>query len=332
MNRRQVFIALAALGAPFSTSRAQHASRVRRIGFLGVGAMPSQAEVDRSPFRLALRKLGWVDGVNLVFDRRYAASEKDVRDLAAKVLKDGAEVIVVLNGTLANAVRKETQTVPIVTFAAGDLVAMGLVASLARPGGNVTGVQVLQTDLAGKRMSLLRELVPGLRQVTAIGGLAGEPGASGEAFFKNFESELMQAGTRLGIKAQTRFWGTAGPRAMLEELAAQRAQGVLVMGNWGTWIHREDIFEFARRSGVPTLCDTRRYAPAGCLASYGSAEDESGQRVAAIVDKLLKGAKAAELPVEQPTKFELVVNLKTAKALGITIPQSVQMRADEVIE
>ena len=219
---------LAAIGASFPAS-AQQAEKVHRIAHLIVGPVQPVANIENNPFRRALRARGWIEGRNLVTDRRFAATEEEARPLAAAMVKTNPAVIVVLGGALANVVRQETTTIPIVALSAGDLVSTGLVASLARPGGNVTGVQVLQTDLAGKRLSVLRELVPGLRKAAA---LAWAP--LGSAVFASFERDFMRAGAGLGIAVQMRGIGSAGPGPIFAEMAAQGVQGLLVMAGSGT--------------------------------------------------------------------------------------------------
>jgi putative ABC transport system substrate-binding protein len=332
MNSSKVlalFLLLSSLGVS-SPAQAQPAQKIHLIGSIIVGPPQPPATYENQPFQVAMRARGWIEGTNFVIDRRFAPNEQEARPHAADLVKKGAAVIVVLSGVLANVVRQETTTIPIVTFSAGDLLSMGLVASLARPGGNVTGVQVLQTDLAGKRLSILREMVPTLRKAAVLGAASG--GTAGKPFIEAFERDLSSAAARLGIDAQVLFMDSAGPRPVFAVLAAQRIQGLLPMGGSATWAHRKEIFELAAKNRIPTLCDTRAFLAFGCLASYGFSGDEVGRQVAAIVDRILRGANVAEIAVEQPTKIEFVINMKTAKALGITIPQSVLARADEVIE
>ena len=332
MKRREFLpvLMLATIGASFPAS-AQQAEKVHRIGHLAVGSVLPTASFENISFRRALRARGLIEGRNLVTDLRFAATEQEARTLAAAMVKTRPAVIVVLSGLLANSVRQETTTIPIVTLAAGDLVSMGLIASLARPGGNVTGVQVLQTELAGKRLSVLRELVPALRKAAALGSSGNASSPSGSSFLASFERDFAQAGAALGVAVQMKLLGSAGPGPIFAELAAERTQGLLLMGGSGTWNQRAEIFELALKNRIATMCDTSGFVLSGCLVSYGFSAEEIGQRAAAIVEKILKGANAAEIPVEQPTKFEFAINLKTAKALGITIPQSVLARADEVI-
>jgi putative tryptophan/tyrosine transport system substrate-binding protein len=324
-------LVLATIGASFPVS-AQQSDKVHRIAHLAVGPVLPAATFESHPFRRALRERGLIEGRNLVTDLRFATTQEEARPLAAAMVRTGPSVITVLSGALANIVRQETTTIPIVTLAAGDLVSMGLVASLAQPGGNVTGVQVLQTDLAGKRLSVLREMVPGLRKASALGSTGLATSAPGSAFFASVERELEKAGAGLGIAVQMRSMGSAGPGPLFAEMAAQGTQGLLLMGGSGTWTHRAEIFELALRNRIATMCDTSAFVVPGCLVSYGFSGEEVGQRAAAIVDKILKGASPARIPVEQPTKFEFVINLKTARALGISVPQSLLVRADEVIQ
>ena len=333
MKRRVLMFVLifVTLGGSLA-ARAQQTDKVRRIGYLAIGPARSAEVFDGGFFSRALRERGWVNGKNFVIERKYFVTEQEVRPLAAALVKSGVEIIVVLSATLAGAVREETTTIPIVILAGGDLMTTGLVASLARPGGNVTGVQVLQTDLVGKRLSLLREIVPALRHATALGGTGVAPNPAGEVFRTRFEDALTLAGGKLGVAVQVRLLGTSGPRPLFTEMIAQRTQGILVMGGSGTFAHGKEIFELARKNRLPTMCDTRGYVVAGCLASYGFLVEEISGRAAELVGKILKGAKPADLPVEQPTKFEFLINSKTARAIGITIPQSVLAQADEVLE
>ena len=328
MNLREFLpvLMLATIGASFPTS-AQQPEKVHRIAHLVVGPVQPAANIENTPFRRAVRARGWIEGRNVFTDRRFAATEQEARPVAAAMVKTGPALIVVLGGALAYVVRQETTTIPIVALAAGDLVSMGLVASLARPGGNVTGVQVMQTDLAGKRLSVLRELVPGLRKATALHWASPD-----SAVFAGFERDFLRAGAALGIAVQMRGMGSAGPGPIFRELVAQGTQGLLLTGGAATSNYRAEIFDLAQRSRIASICDTSFYAHSGCLVSYGFSAEEIGQRAAAIVEKILKGASPAQIAIEQPTKFEFVINMKTAKALGITIPQAVLARADEVIQ
>jgi putative ABC transport system substrate-binding protein len=274
-----------------------------------------------------LRELGYEEGKNIVIEYRWAdGREERLAELAAQLVRLHPDVLV----THANAVRvaqQATSTIPIVMGVSADPVGMGLIKSLARPGGNTTGVASQMIDLSSKRLQLLKEIVPQLKDVAVL-GYESSPGAR-----RGFaESEV--AAQKLGVRVRP-FWLGAEPSALesiFAAIARERSTAIIVQADSVTGRYSDRIAALAVKRGLPAMGGARHFAVDGGLISYGGDFVEGWRVAARFVDKILKGAKPADLPVEQPTKFELVVNLKTAKALGITIPQTVLLRADEVIE
>jgi putative ABC transport system substrate-binding protein len=274
-----------------------------------------------------LQQLGWIEGKNLVIERRYAENRLErLPELAAELIKLNVDVIVGV-GTLAPlAAKRATTTIPIVMGAAGDPVGTGLVASLAHPGGNVTGMSLMAPDLGGKRLELLKELLPRLASVAVLWNAANPYPA---LVFK----EVQAAGSTLGIEVQSLearqpddFDGA------FESVRRQRPDALMTVEDPLTFNYRKRIADFAVGQLLPTLHGVRDFVVAGGLISYGANVADLYRRAAGYVDLILRGAKPADLPVQQPTKFELVINLKTAKTIGLDVPQSLLARADEVIE
>jgi putative ABC transport system substrate-binding protein len=247
--------------------------------------------------------------------------------LATELVQLNPDIIVVVNGYQAAAVRESTKTVPIVTMAAGDLVAEGLVANLANPWGNITGSQVMQPDTAAKRVALLKDTIPSISRVALLFGPVGQ------WFYDSVSRETRAAAETLRLTVQVFQARTPaeldGSFAVIQK---ERIQAALVTGDQFTFFHRRRVADLTMQYRLPTMCDARLWADAGNFMSYGADVPALIERAALFVDKILKGAKPGDLPVEQPTKFELVINLKTAKALGLTIPPSLLQRADQVIE
>jgi ABC-type uncharacterized transport system substrate-binding protein len=325
MKRRE-FISLlggAAVVWPLAT-RAQQAGKIRTIGILNAGSagVPSAVVLPD-----ALRELGWIEGKNIVFERRYAENRVErLPELAAELVRLNVDVIVGL-GTLAPlAAKRATTTIPIVMTAAGDPLGSGLVASLARPGGNVTGMSLMAPDLGGKRLELLKELLPRLARVAVLWNAANPYPA---LVFK----ETQAAGRTLGIEVQS--LEVRDPRdfdGAFEALRRQRPDALITVEDPLTFNYMKLIADFAAGQRLPTLHGFREDVAAGALMSYGANLADLFRRAAGYVDKILRGAKPADLPVQQPTKFELVINLKTARALGLEMPPALLARADEVIE
>jgi putative tryptophan/tyrosine transport system substrate-binding protein len=269
---RRTFLSLASgvLAVPLG-AEAEQPGKVHQVGLL-------LTSPDGEPgFLAALRNLGYVEGQNVSIERRYMADRKEgLPVLARELVQLNPDIIVVVNGYQAAAVRESTKTVPIVTMAAGDLVAEGLVANLAKPGRNITGSQVMRPDTAAKRVALLKETIPSISRIALLFGPVGQ------------------------------WFYDSG--------------------------HRRHVADLGMQYRLPTMCDARPWTDAGNFMSYGADVLVLIERAALFVDKILKGAKPGDLPIEQPTKFELVMNLRTAKGLGLTIPRSLLLRADQVIE
>jgi ABC-type uncharacterized transport system substrate-binding protein len=325
--RRREFIAL--LGSVAAawplTARAQQARKPHTIGYLNP-AMTAFTPVGAA-FTNALRELGWVEGQNIAIERRYAENRLErLPELAAELVRLNVEVIVAV-GTLGPlAAKRATSTIPIVMTAAGDPLASGLVSSLAHPGGNVTGLSLMVPDIAGKRLQLLKEILPQLARVAVLWNAANPYPTIA---FK----EIQAAGLRLGIEVQS--MAVRGPDdfdGAFEDARRQHPDALVEVEDPLTNSLHKRIIEFVAAEHLPSLHGVREEVEAGGLISYGASISDLFGRAAGYVDKILKGAKPADLPVQQPTKFELVINLKTARALGLEVPPTLLARADEVIE
>ena len=329
MDRRTFIGAFAGgLAIARSAAEAQQAAKVPRIGYLSsnLAGSPHMTE----GFRQGLRDLGYVEGRNVVIEFRDAEGKLErLPALAAELVALKVDVIVVGGTVAALAAKQATKTVPIVFVSAVDPVTDGLVTSLARPGGNVTGLSALAPELVGKRLEQLKQAVPGVSQVAVL----WQPGALGERTEKDMRKEAEVAARALGVRLQ--FVEVRGPddfdRAF-SDMTRARAGALTVLGSTMLINERRRLVDLAAKNRLPAVYGLREYVDAGGLMCYGPNNADMFRRAATYVDKILKGAKPGDLPVEQPTKFELVINLKTAKALGLTIPQSVLARADEVIQ
>jgi len=326
MDRRAFFGAVAAgvIAAPLAAS-AQPATTVRRIGVLSNGAPETPAV--RVESEAPLRALGWVDGKNLVVERRYSNGRAELlRPLAEELVRLKVEIIVTWGTAATLAAKNATTTIPIVIGTAADPVRAGLVTSLSRPGGNITGFSTVGVELDAKGLALLRELLPGLQRVGVLEN-------SANPYYRAVRKELDQACRSLGLQPIIIEVAAVGElENAIVEMARRRAQALYVPGDKLFYDNRVPLMRVALRYALPTLATDKELLEAGALVSYAHTYAEQDQRYAAFVDRILRGAKPADLPIEQPTKFELVINLKTAKALGLTIPQSVLLRADEVIQ
>jgi ABC-type uncharacterized transport system substrate-binding protein len=325
MNRRE-FIALlggAALSWPLA-ARAQQPERMRRIGVLGV-ATASAWNPWLMAFNQRLRELGWIEGRTVAIEYRWADGRSErFPELAAEFVRLKVDVIVTAGGAVT-AAKQATPLIPIVFAVASDPVGSGLVASLARPGGNVTGLSVQATDLAGKRVELLSEIVPGLRTL-AIMANVGYPAAAREM------AEVRASLHALGLDAATIEIQRAEDIAPALDAIKARAQALYVCIDPLTDASRARIDALALEARLPAITGFREAAEAGGLIFYGPNLPDLFRRAAELVDKVLRGTKPSEIPVEQPTKFDLVLNLKTARALGLQIPDTLLARADEAIE
>lgn len=322
--RREFIATLSATAAAWPlAARAQQPGKLPTIGFLGPDAAAWRSWTDA--FVVRLRELGWIEDRTVAIDYRWSEARPErVAEIAADFVRLKVDVIVT-HGDAVNTVKAATAAIPIVFAIATDLVGGGLVASLARPGGNVTGLSVQSADAAGKRLELLREVVPGLRRL-AIMFDAGYPSSVLEM------GEAQAAARTLGLEAvplEIRRTDDIGPA--FAALKA-KADALCVVEDALVEANRTRIITLALGARLPTVCSTRTYAQAGALMSFGPNFPDLFRRAAEMVDKILRGTKPGDIPVEQPTKFESVFNLTTAKALGLTVPHNLLVLADEVIE
>ena len=328
MDRRAFLGTLAGglLAAP-RASEAQQPAMVARLGILGAG---SAAGARLEAFIQGLRDLGYVEGRNLVIEyRNHEGKEERLPALASELVALKVDVILAVSTVPALAAKKVTRTLPIVFAAAADPVTSGLVTSLARPGGNVTGMSALAPELVGKCLELLKQAVPRVSRVAVL----WQPGAPDERTDKDMLKEAEAASRTLGVRLQAvKARGPEDVDRALSDVTKARADALIVLTSVMFISERRRLVGLAAKNRLPTVYPQRDFVDVGGLMSYGPNGPDLFRRAATLVDKILKGAKPADLPVEQPTKFELVINLKTAKALGLTIPPSVLGRADEVIQ
>ena len=325
--RQLIWFLLAALVFGFASAEAQQATRLHRIGYL----LPGNPGTDSTVFeaiRRGLRELGYVEGQNIAFEYRHTEGKRDrFPKLAAELVRLNVDIIVVVGGsTPARAVKYATQTIPIVMAGGSDPVEAGLVESLARPGGNVTGITSLSRQLGGKRLEFFKEAVPKLTNVAVLYSPAS-PNLSREV--KQVLPPIAHA-----LKLTLHPWEVRDANDFEKVFAAlnkERPNGLYVLAGAPMSANYKRIAGFALKSRLPSIYSSREAADAGGLMFYGADLAYSARRAAIYVDKIPKGAKPADLPVEQPTKFELVVNLKTAKQIGLTIPPNVLARTDRVI-
>ena len=328
IDRRAFLAATGAvlLAAPLA-AEAQQAGRVPRIAWLG-GQARETAHPYVQAFQRGLKDLGWIEGQNIVIEWRFSGGRAELLpDLAAELVRLRVDLIVVPSSPTALAAKNATKTIPLVTVAVGDPVALGLVASLARPGGNITGLtNSVGPEIAGKQLELLKEVVPRVSRMAVL----WNPNTRGNALALR-ETEI--AARALGLELQPLEARSLNDfdRAFAA-MTAKRAGALLVLGDVMFSTHRNRLADLAAKNRLPAMYAARESVEAGWLMSYGPNTPELFRRAATYVDKILKGAKPGDLPIEQPTKFELVINLKTANALGLTIPPSLLQRADQVIE
>ena len=329
--RRREFITLfggAAAALPHAVRAQQLAGRVYRIGYQSISSREQTLHLIKA-FEDALRSLGYRVGENVAIEYRFANGQMErLPDLAADLVRLGVDVIIATGGNPATvAIMKATTTIPIVMTSGVDAVNTGLVASLARPGGNVTGLAVdAGGEILGKRFELLKETLPNLSRL----GILWNPDV---AFIRNRQTAMAETARTLGLTTiPVEARGLDELAQAFATMVRERAQAFVMQGDSVLFNYRGQIAEMALRNRLPAATLQREYAEAGFLLTYGADIRDLYRRSAGFVDKIFKGAKPADLPVEQPTKFELVINLKTAKALGVDVPLSVQQRADEVIE
>ncbi|HSB23372.1 MAG TPA: ABC transporter substrate-binding protein [Burkholderiaceae bacterium] len=323
MHSRRRFLVGTLMLASSVAARAQQVKSPRTIGVLAQDLQPGLLEA----FRDELHKLGYVEGSGYRIELRNAAGRNELLPgLVEQLLRLGVNVIVAINTPAAQAAKKATRTVPIVMMRVADPVRSGLVPSLAHPGGNVTGLSFMPDALGPKGVELLREVLPQISRMAALyqGDNAGAV---------VIVDEVVRKGERLGLKFVRLPVKAPDDYASAFEVASRaRAEGLFVMDDGAITKHRQQVLDLAAKQSLPVVSIYRDFAESGGLIAYGPSLDIVYRRAAAYVVMLLKGDHASDLPIEQPTKFDLVVNLKTAKALGVTIPQAVLLRADEVIQ
>jgi putative tryptophan/tyrosine transport system substrate-binding protein len=327
MKRREAIMLLSGAAAAWPiTARAQQLSRVPRIGVLLLGTPTSFAPRTQA-FVEGLRDLGYVEGRTVAIEWKWGQDRDDLLpDLAAELVRSQVDVIVTGGTPPTKALKNATRTIPIVMAIVGDPVAAGLVDSLARPGGNVTGFSIVATDLSGRRLQLLKEIVPGLSSVAVMSNLANP---QSQMELRETQSAARRLDLRLHsvpISADTSI-GNA-----FEKIKKEPVQALIVVTDAILYSQRSRILDLVAGNRLPAMYPYRDFPEAGGLMSYAPSDRDLFRRAASYVDRILKGANPGDLPVEQPTKFELVINLKTAKALGLDVSLLIQQLADEVIE
>jgi len=326
MNKILWLFAIFLVGA-VEVADAQQPAKVPRIGILN-GASASVMFTSFESFRQGLHQLGYVEGKNIVIEYRYAEGNLErFAELAAEMIRLKPDVIVATGTQLIRSAKQATSTIPIVAAGAGDLVGTGVVASLARPGGNVTGSTNISSDLSGKRLELLKEVVPKASRVAVFWRTA--LGSQDEDEVKQTQISAPPLGLKLQLVP---IRSTDDFQRAFAVMTKENAGALIIIHGTFTNSHRRELVDLAIKHRLPTMCETAYWTEDGCLMNYGNDPRHSWRRAAVLVDKILKGAKPADLPVEQPMKFELVINLKSAKQIGLTIPPNVLARADKVIK
>lgn len=320
-----VVLALSLFLAPLA-AEAQPAARMWRIGYFAPGAQPPDA-LPPAPLREGLQALGYIEGKNITFISRWAEAKSDrMPRLAKEIVQSNVDLIVTLGGPPSEAAKAATSTVPIVMTAAGDAVEIGLVASLARPGGNVTGITDVASTLSAKRLELLKETLPAASRIAILWN-AGDRGMT--VRYREIEraANLLHVTVQaLGVREPEDFDGA------FAAMVRARPDALLLVADALTNLNRRRVLEFAAAHRIPAIYELDFLVRDGGLMSYGQKLDDAFRRATFYVDRILKGAKPGDLPVEQPTRYYLFINLKTAKALGLTIPQTILLQADQVIE
>jgi putative ABC transport system substrate-binding protein len=328
VTRLATALILLFLTAPLGTAAAESPEKMPRVGYISPGSSSDPARLRRfEAFRQGLRELGYVEGQSIVLEPRWAEGKYDrYPGLAADLVRLKVDVIVASGGAATLAVKQATRTIPIVMSVVIDPVGSGLVPSLAHPGGNLTGTSMMAPDLVGKQLEVLKEVVPKVLRVALLWNPAN-PGSASQLR----EAEAVARALKVGLQTLE----ARNPQEIDSAFAAmtkERAAALMVLVDAIFTNQVRQIADLAAKRRLPSIYGQREYAEAGGLMVYSSNPFELERRAATFVDKLLKGAKPADLPIEQPSKFELVINLKTAKALGLTLPSSVLLRADQVIE
>jgi len=325
---RRILICLLPIGLllPVALIEAQQAKKVPRIGYISV-ASPSVVLARVEAFRHGLRELGYVKGKSIVIEYRYAEGNRHrLPDLIAELIRLKVDVVLSAGGEVTRAAKEATRTIPIVMAFDSDPVGNGFVASLARPGGNVTGLSTVSQDLSGKLLELLQEVVPRLSRVAVIGD-STTPG--------NAQALKVTEATAAALRVQVHYLDVVGPNdieSAFQDASKAHCDGVLLLPSALLLSQRKELAKLAVKTRLPAIHSRPEYVDAGGLMFYGVDANDLFRRAAVYVDKILKGAKPGDLPVEQPTKFELVINLKAAKQIGLTTPPNVLARADRVIK
>jgi putative ABC transport system substrate-binding protein len=313
----------------FTAPYAVLAQKIPRIGYLATGSSADTPHL-REAFVQGLREQRYVEGKSIVIEWRFADRKPErLADLATDLVRKNLDLIVAETTPAVRAAKQATSSIPIVMTAVADAVGSGLVISLARPGGNVTGLSFLGTELVAKRLEILREAIPGANRVVVL----WHPGAHGEGTVKRMREETEGAARTMGVRLQ---WLEAQGRddfpTVFAEMQGQKAHALLLWPSPMFLAERKRIVELAAKHQLPAIYYLREYAEAGGLVSYGHSQPDLFRRAAAYVDKILKGAKPGDLPVERPSKFELVVNTKAAQHLPLSLPKSLVLRADQVLQ
>jgi putative ABC transport system substrate-binding protein len=325
MRRREAILAVLALAVSPQRAIGQQPGKIWRIGFLG--GVPTPDGTVLPPLRQALQALGYAEGKNVVYEGRWSRARSErLPALVAELLGQKLDLIVVQGAPSAAAAKQASRVIPIITIGGGDLVETGLVTSLARPGGNITGVSDPATTLSAKRLEILKEVVPGAKRIAVLWN------ADDNAMTLRFR-QIERAAQVLRVNIEP--LGVREPDDFDDALAAMnrsRPDALIMVADALTNLNRQRVFDYAANNRIPAMYEQGAAVEAGGLMSYGAGADDTIKLAAEYIDKVLKGAKPGELPVQQPNRYYLVVNLKTAKTLGIAIPQAVLLRADQVIE
>jgi len=325
-HRREFLVALSACALAWTGAvRAQVPAQVRRVGFL-TPRSPSDSKLWLQAFQHGLRDRGWVEGENISIEYRFAQGKLDrLPDLAAELLGLKVEVVVVQSSWAVDAVQQVSKALPIVMAVVGDPVGTGIVQSLARPGGNITGLTEMIPELSGKRLELLKEMIPNLSRVAVLWNPQRPTSERGW-------NEIQRPARHLGIQLHSVERSPKDFDTAFEDARRAHAGALVIMTGVVSGRNLKRVADLATKSRMPSIFYVKQFVELGGLASYAPDRSDLYRRAATFVDKILKGAKPADLPVEQPIRFELVVNMKTAKALGLTIPQTVLVQATRLIE
>jgi len=305
-------------------AEAQQPKKIPRVGFV-VGVRDSDPRFEA--FRQGLRDLGYNEGKDILIEYRPAEQKERSRSQFAELLKLKIDLYVSGNLPAIQAAKEATRTIPIVIVTQADPVSNGLIDSLARPGGNITGLTTISRELSGKRLELVKEVVP---EISRVGVLWDEKSPGGNIGFKEYE--VASRGLKLPLQSLKVYGQSSDFEAAFQAALKARVGAIIPIRSVELTRHIKRVAELAIKNRTPSMCERSEYVEAGCLMSYATSEADQFRRAAVYVDKILKGAKPADLPVEQPTKFEFIINLKTAKQIGITIPPNVLARADRVIK